>query len=198
MTDLAPWRPLLARALHRNRALPYARYFQLATVRANGRVANRTVVFRGFLPESNQLAMITDGRSAKIEQIQKTPWAEICWYFPKTREQFRLSGQLNCVDPNHPNPAWQKAYHEIWQNLSNAARQQFYWPAPGQPHDSELLDTDPPTETDDAPETFRLLVFESVEVDRLDLRPNPPSKLHSFHRYRLNDDGSWQIEFLTP
>lgn len=198
MTDLAPWRPLLARALHRNRTLPYARYFQLATVRANGRAANRTVVFRGFLPESNQLAMITDGRSAKIEQIQQTPWAEICWYFPKTREQFRLSGQLNCVDPNYPIPAWQKAYHETWRNLSDAARQQFYWPAPGQPRDSELLDADPPKETDDAPETFRLLVFESVEVDRLDLRPKPPSKLHSLHHYRLNDDGSWQIEFLTP
>jgi pyridoxamine 5'-phosphate oxidase len=48
MMTLAPWRSALARALHRNRALVYARYFQLATVRADGRPANRTVVFRGF------------------------------------------------------------------------------------------------------------------------------------------------------
>ncbi|NJL49732.1 MAG: pyridoxamine 5'-phosphate oxidase, partial [Leptolyngbyaceae cyanobacterium SM2_5_2] len=54
-TALAPWRSALGRALHRNRSRPYSRYFQLATVQTNGRPANRTVVFRGFLPDSNQL-----------------------------------------------------------------------------------------------------------------------------------------------
>jgi hypothetical protein len=55
---LAPWREPLARALHRNRSLAYSRYLQLATVRNNGRPANRTVVFRGFLENTNQLKMI--------------------------------------------------------------------------------------------------------------------------------------------
>ncbi|MEO8891182.1 MAG: pyridoxamine 5'-phosphate oxidase family protein, partial [Coleofasciculaceae cyanobacterium] len=88
------WRSLLARAIHHNRSLPYSRYFQLATIRADHRPANRTVVFRGFLDETDQLKMITDFRSAKVEQIQQQVWGEACWYFPKTREQFRLSGKL--------------------------------------------------------------------------------------------------------
>ncbi|MCA1991428.1 MAG: pyridoxamine 5'-phosphate oxidase family protein, partial [Coleofasciculus sp. S288] len=91
--SLAPWRSLLASALHKNRSLPYARYFQLATIRADGRPANRTVVFRGFLDSTNQLKIITDTRSQKAEQIDHQPWGEVCWYFPKTREQFRLLGQ---------------------------------------------------------------------------------------------------------
>ena len=76
--SLAPWRSLLSRALHQNRSLPYARYFQLATVRANGHPANRTVVFRGFLDDTNQLKIITDSRSQKIEQIAQQSWGEAC------------------------------------------------------------------------------------------------------------------------
>jgi hypothetical protein len=40
------WRALLQRSLDKNRSLAYARYLQLATVRPDGRPANRTVVFR--------------------------------------------------------------------------------------------------------------------------------------------------------
>lgn len=42
----APWRALVEKSLARNRALPNARYIQIATVRPDGRPANRTVVFR--------------------------------------------------------------------------------------------------------------------------------------------------------
>ncbi|MFM7406931.1 MAG: pyridoxamine 5'-phosphate oxidase family protein, partial [Cuspidothrix sp.] len=87
--SLAPWRSLISHALHRNRSLVYSRYVQLATVGENGLPANRTIVFRGFLEDTNQLKFITDIRSQKAEQISKQPAAEICWYFPNTREQFR-------------------------------------------------------------------------------------------------------------
>lgn len=33
--------------------MPYAKYFQIATVKPNGRPANRTVVFRGFLGKNH-------------------------------------------------------------------------------------------------------------------------------------------------
>ena len=89
--SLALWRSPLARALHRNRSLAFARYLQLATVRATGRPANRTVVFRGFLADTNQLKFITDISSQKAEEINLYPWGEICWYFPQTREQFRIA-----------------------------------------------------------------------------------------------------------
>jgi pyridoxamine 5'-phosphate oxidase len=56
---LAPWRSPLSRALHRDGSKPHSRYFQLATVQANGHPANRTVVFRGFLNDTNQLKIIT-------------------------------------------------------------------------------------------------------------------------------------------
>lgn len=193
MHSIAPWRSALARSLHLNRALADARYFQLATVSLNGRPANRTVVFRGFLLGSNLITAITDERSAKIDQIQHSPWAEICWYFPKTREQFRLSGRLNVVAQDHANLDWRKAYEQAWQNLSAAARAPFYGPSPGQPRPAEWM-LAAEARSEDVPNTFRLLVFEPQAVDHLDLRSHP----HDRHYYWLDPQEQWQREWLIP
>ncbi|WP_404786507.1 Npun_F5749 family FMN-dependent PPOX-type flavoprotein [Altericista sp. CCNU0014] len=191
---LAPWRPILARSLHRNRALAHAKYFQLATVRANGRPANRTVVFRGFLPDRDRIAIVTDRRSQKIPQIERNVWAEICWYFPKTREQFRLAGTIDIIDAAHPNEIWQKAFHRTWQNLSEAARAQFYEVAPGLPRASAQRPPEPDAAAGDIPEPFRLLVFESHDVDYLNLQTHPHERCH----YWLDRSRQWQTEWLTP
>jgi len=42
----APWRAIVEKSLAKNRVIPAARYIQIATVRPDGRPANRTVVFR--------------------------------------------------------------------------------------------------------------------------------------------------------
>ena len=41
-----PWKSMLQKALDANKQLPYGKFFQIATVRPNGRPACRTVVFR--------------------------------------------------------------------------------------------------------------------------------------------------------
>lgn len=115
--SLAPWRSLISRALHLNRSLVYARYFQLATVKKNGRPANRTVVFRGFWGETNKLKIITDSRSQKFTEIQEQSGGEICWYFPKTREQFRLSGEITLIGCNNYGQDFQQARQSTWQEF---------------------------------------------------------------------------------
>ena len=37
-----------------------------------------------------------------MEHLQKQPWAEVCWYFTESREQFRLGGDLIIVGEDHP------------------------------------------------------------------------------------------------
>jgi hypothetical protein len=39
--------------------MPYAKYFQIATVKPNGRPANRTVVFRGFVGKRQYTTITT-------------------------------------------------------------------------------------------------------------------------------------------
>ncbi|MEA5575746.1 Npun_F5749 family FMN-dependent PPOX-type flavoprotein [Anabaena sp. UHCC 0451] len=192
--SLAPWRSLITRALHKNRSLVYSRYLQLATVRENGLPANRTVVFRGFLEDTNQLKFITDIRSAKAEQISKQPAAEICWYFPNTREQFRISGNLILITANS-HPHLQPARMKMWQELSDAARLQFAWPDPG-----EMRVRTPEAFTPPAPdpiepvENFCLLLLEPTEVDHLELRGEPQNRTF----YQIDENQEWYYQEINP
>ncbi|HSM81116.1 MAG TPA: Npun_F5749 family FMN-dependent PPOX-type flavoprotein [Nodosilinea sp.] len=188
---LAPWRSPLARALHRNRSRPYSRYFQLATLTAAGRPANRTVVFRGWLPDSNTLTLVTDQRSAKVADIAAHPWAEACWYFTHTREQFRLAGPIQVV--NAGNASLAQARQTAWEALSDQARQQFYWPHPAQPRLAEA-DFSPRAVEAAPPPEFCLVLLTPQQVDHLELRGDPQTRT----LYEHLADGSWQAQSVNP
>ncbi|NJN49300.1 MAG: pyridoxamine 5'-phosphate oxidase [Alkalinema sp. RL_2_19] len=197
-TDLAPWRSPLGRALHRNRSLVYARYAQLATVQTDGRPANRTIVFRGFVDQAmpqaaNDLKFITDRRSEKITQLAQNPWGELCWYFPKTREQFRLAGQLHIIDAAHLDPAAQQLRRTTWHNLSDNARNSFAWPAPKQPRAAQSA-FEMTTLNSNAPiANFCLLLLSPTTVDHLELKGEPQNRC----LYSL-ESGHWKQRSVNP
>jgi PPOX class probable FMN-dependent enzyme len=193
--SLAPWRSLIARSLHLNRSLPNARYFQLATLTLEGKPANRTVVFRGFRDNSNDLQIITDARSEKISQIQANSGGEICWYFPKTREQFRLSGNITIISHQNPDLDSQKLRYHLWQALSDSARLQFAWPHPRQIRSNNPDDFAPLPPKDTEPlDNFCLLLFNPLSVDHLQLKGNPQNRT----LYTLDGLSNWQVETVNP
>ncbi len=61
-TAAAPWKEVLQKALKKNSNCRHSRYVQLATVRPDGRPANRTVVYRGFLLDTDVVTFVTDSR----------------------------------------------------------------------------------------------------------------------------------------
>ncbi len=192
--ELAPWRSPLSRAIHRNRAVPFSRYLQLATLRANGTPANRTVVFRGFLQETNRLMFISDRRSEKTAQIQQNPSAEACWYFTKTREQFRLSGQIVIITAETEQSDLSAARVQSWQKISDSARLQFAWPDPRADRaDNDAFSPKPP-DSETPPDTFTLLLLTANSVDHLELRGEPQSR----HLYQMTAAGTWQDSDVNP
>lgn len=189
----APWRAPLACALEGN-PQPNARYLQLATVRANGRPANRTVVFRDFLENTDQLKFVIDARSQKIDQIDYRSWAEACWYFPETREQFRINGSLTLVRVDHPDSALQQARQSTWQKLSDAARLQFSWPYPGKPRADSAAFEPPPLDPAEPSLHFCLLLLEPTQVDHLKLRGEPQNRwLYDYH-----GNQGWFAQEINP
>ena len=38
---------------------------------------------------------------AQVAEIAANPWAEVAWYFPTSREQYRISGTLQVVEEGH-------------------------------------------------------------------------------------------------
>lgn len=192
--DLAPWRSPLSRAIHRNRALAFSRFLQLATVRADGTPANRTVVFRGFLESTNQLMFVSDRRSEKTEQVQQNPNAEACWYFTKTREQFRLAGQLRLITVDTAPDDWTDARKRLWQKISDSAKLQFAWPQPKASRaNSEAFNPSAPDEHSPPP-TFSVLCLVVNAVDHLELRGEPQSRC----LYEKAADGQWQTVPVNP
>lgn len=194
--DIAPWRSPLSRALYRNRAQAFCRFLQLATVRADGTPANRTVVFRGFLENSNLLMFISDLRAEKTSQIEHQPHAEACWYFTKTREQFRIGGQLSVVTADTLEPLLLQARQQLWQRISDSARLQFAWPHPKAPR-SEDADFSPPAPDPQTPlPTFCLLLLNPYRVDQLSLRGAPQDRTI----YRRVDEGDekWVVSAVNP
>lgn len=209
LNELPPWRPYLAKALTQNRKQPDCRFFQLATIRQDGRPANRTVVFRGFF--DNALQIITDIRSEKIDQLRSNPQAEACWYFTKTREQFRLAGPIEII----PFDLSQNADHDVrldlWHRISPAAREQFSWPSPGalrHPQNAinssshgnitqDALSQD--SSSSQAPEsrppsTFSVLHLWPERVDHLMLRGTPQKRW----LYFKEPNGQWSISEVNP
>ncbi|MEL7330118.1 MAG: Npun_F5749 family FMN-dependent PPOX-type flavoprotein [Cyanobacteria bacterium J06559_1] len=199
---LAPWRSPLSRALHRNRAQPFARYLQLATVRPEGTPANRTIVFRGFLADTNQLMFICDRRSEKTDHILQNPAAEACWYFTKTREQFRLSGRLTLVtaEPDAAEQAGQQARHTVWQNISANAKIQFAWPHPKSPRADDDAFSPPAPDEQTPPPTFCLLLLTVHNVDHLALRGDPQNRtLYELTRETSTDVAQdWRTVRVNP
>ena len=195
--EIAPWRPALTHALQSNRHERHSRYFQLATVRLDGTPANRTVVFRGFLARTNQLQIITDRRSEKITELAKESQAEICWYFTKSREQFRLLGTLSIIDANQIEPSRQKAREKVWKELSDNARAQFSWPTPKAPktEDNSLFLNTLTLEEQTEPSAFFCLgLLQPTEVDHLQLKTTPQQR----HHYTYRPGQTWLTEAVNP
>ena len=188
------WVQDLEASLETNKADVHSRFLQLATVRhhENGshRPHVRWAVFRGFLDDglANAITIVTDARSDKVRDLRANPHAELGWYFVQSREQFRVEGTVRVVtdkeeeDGASPSsPSLAAARRRAWQGMSDAARLQFAWPAPGAPQPPEGLDpavflspSPPPPKGDEPPpETFVLLVVEPSRVDHLQLRPSP-------------------------
>jgi PPOX class probable FMN-dependent enzyme len=188
------WRPSLDLALHRNRQSPQVRFVQLATVRENGRPAVRTVVFRGFLGDTHRLTFATDMRSTKAVELELSPWAEACWYFHGTREQFRFTGTIVLVGVDNHDPALREARLEVWREMTDESRLAYTWPDPGRPREPLVPFATQAPDPDAPLPHFGLMVLEVREVDHLELHGNPQ------HRWKYCRDahGRWSGLEINP
>jgi pyridoxamine 5'-phosphate oxidase len=185
------WQLLVLAALASSDGDPTARFAQLATVDRDGSPYNRTVVIRAFRSETDELHVVTDVRSRKIEHLRERPRAALCWYLTASRQQFRFRGSVTLVDAAADGGA-QDLRRSTWAALSPRTLTQFAWPAPGTPKTAGILD--PPSPLDEPAETFVLLRIRPDVVDHLVLTSTP----HRRTFYRLDDTGHWHGHLVNP
>ena len=158
------------------------------------RLPNRCVSQHGG--DQNLLEMITDNRSDKVDEISKDPRGEICWYFSRSREQFRLSGLLSLTGAENNDQG--NRLHR-WSTLSDAAKAQFFWPSPGVGPAQTLPELVPEPERDGPdlsvpPETFLVMQLQVTRVDHLTLKGSPQTRVIS----TLSDQRQWSSQDVNP
>ncbi|KAL9229008.1 hypothetical protein vseg_004526 [Gypsophila vaccaria] len=193
---MTPWKQLLLHALQTNSHLKHSSFFQLATIGADGKPANRTVVFRGFQEESDKIQINTDLRSHKIKDIKHWPFAEICWYFTDSWEQFRINGFVDIIDGSSSDPLKLQQREKAWFASSLNSRLQYLGPDPGLPSITEDLPKDNRLDPSAGPvSSFCLLVLDPDEVDYLNLKTNMRA---GYRCSSLNGVKLWSTEKINP
>ena len=202
-------------SIAKSRKIKGGNYVQLATVEtdpATGRAQPRcrSVVFRGFIDDLPAapgpplaLKFITDARSSKVAQIAANSNSELVWWFSQTSEQYRVSGSLLLVGPAAPvGPAAERLSAERvarWKQLSDPAREQFFWQDPGKPF-SAAESAVPPGGRDaqggvlPPPEAFLLMLLQPREVAFLRLGDNFAQRCD----WEGPDKGGWSSRRVNP
>lgn len=182
------WHERLKKSIAKNKRDAHNRYFQLATIAADGTPRVRMVVFRGFSDDGLSLSIITDTRSQKMSELRSCSSVEIGWYFTHTREQYRFRCDTKiCAAADDAQDSLDKR-ERVWSALSEAAKEQFFWKKPGAPKG----DGEAPDVTTTPPDTFAVIVFEPRSVDHLVL-----AKQQTRTRSELGDAG-WSEQALNP
>ena len=154
------------------------RLVQLATVSQDNSPRVRTVVFRGWT-KFNEMIVISDNRSKKIEEIKSNNYVEICWFFPTSMCQFRLRGRLN-IDMSEDT-----TLH--WNLLDDQARSMWGWPTPGAPVSKDKYKL-----SKSQFDNFILLKIDISYVEQLIIKRSK----HIRKRWIRNKD--WIEEYINP
>ena len=169
------------------------------------------------------MKMITDKRSGKVHEATsenttttttttKTNVAEMVWWFAKSNEQYRVRGKLRFIGANVDTTTITKERQEEegegkmndyftierkqqWGNLSDMAREQFYWNDPGlvyegQPSSIPQGGRDIDGTVLPPPDNFLLMLLYPTRVDYLRLTDN----YHQIDEWRKNEQEEEQEE----
>lgn len=204
------WLVALRRCMAEGQHLVATSHVQAATVTPTGEPSVRTLAFRGFDAVDNEsLLFAVDERGDFVADVHHEPRTQICWYFPLSVEQFRLSCSVELIGAQSTSE--RGAFRtKMWASLSDEQRQPYVGLPPGTRF--EGVEGAVMTQVPDAgspPAHFVLAICRPLAVDHLILPPRPaPEKPrrtlqtlpNAARRFRCvrNSDGSWQTIQINP
>ena len=156
----------------------------LATVDEGPSARVRFVVCRRVDPDGT-LWVASDARSAKNAQLRRQAEAEVAFWLPGRREQYRLAGAVTILGAAEA--------LDLWLGLSDSARALFAWPEPGTPRDPDPSSFPAKLDAAGPPSaSFEALGLRPTRVGHLDLKPHP----HRRRRWESAD--AWVERTLNP
>eukprot|EP00532_Pseudo-nitzschia_australis_P006620 CAMPEP_0168163340 /NCGR_PEP_ID=MMETSP0139_2-20121125/322_1 /TAXON_ID=44445 /ORGANISM="Pseudo-nitzschia australis, Strain 10249 10 AB" /LENGTH=222 /DNA_ID=CAMNT_0008080225 /DNA_START=330 /DNA_END=998 /DNA_ORIENTATION=- len=205
------WRSLLEVSAAKSRKTRGSNYVQVSTVNKDGEPRCRTVVFRGFLNNSNLpedhpmssvnggqfdgkpcvMKMCTDLRSNKVDEVAHQPISEMVWWFSKTSEQYRIRGSLLLVGDESDDRELKIARKEMWGNLSDPARESFLddkspVPLGGRDEEGKVVPV---------PANFLLMLLDPMNVDYLRLTG---AQYRQIDQRQSQNGATWSSRSVRP
>lgn len=181
------WLQELRSSVDREFGVAAPRVMTLATVDRAGAPHARGIICRRIDDEGRVYAA-TDARTEKNAQLRGDPRAELVFWMPRIKVQFRLTGQTRII-------AWpedEPQRKSIWRELSDEARSLFFWPTPGVAADTDDAFAQAVSADVSPPKTFEILIVEPRQVDRLFLDSHP------YRRRVWRADTSWAGVDVNP
>ena len=180
---MPPWLSHISSAIRKEKNTNSSRWVQLATVDSNNSPRVRTVVFRGW-SDSYEMKILTDKRSQKYHELESNSNVEICWLFPKSKCQFRLSG-ISRTDFGTDTLCH-------WEKLNNKAKLMWSWPVPGNLYNNNKKDNLIATNNLEKSDNFILLKIDISNVEQLILS----KPIHIRRRWIRKNN--WLEERINP
>ena len=128
------------------------------------------------------MIIYTDRRSEKIRHLKSNPYAEILWFFLKTKSQYRFKGKISELIDN-------KNY---WDTLSEKSKSSWFWGAPVDKKKPNVQSSYEIKSNLPKSENFVVLNFEIDSVDLLKLE-QPVHK-----RYLWEKIKEWEKVEINP
>lgn len=116
---------MIQNSLKLNSEVIYSNFFQLASVDKNHLPQVRTVSFKGFY-NNEQIKVVTELKTNKVQEINDNECCQICWYFPLSREQYRISCKAKLVTATNQETALLAERLKTWEDLSEERKKSFF------------------------------------------------------------------------
>lgn len=116
---------MIQKSLKENSEVVYSNFLQLATVDKNNQPQVRTLSFKGIY-NNEQIKIITELKSHKVIEINNNDSCQICWYFPISREQYRISCKAKLVTATNQELELLEERKKTWEELSDERKNSYY------------------------------------------------------------------------
>tara|TARA_Y100001968_G_scaffold327479_1_gene372620 strand:- start:1475 stop:2017 length:543 start_codon:yes stop_codon:yes gene_type:complete len=180
---MPPWISHIVSAQRKESKYYSSRWVQLATIASNNTPRVRTVVFRGW-SDSYDMEIFTDKRSQKYQELLLNNNVEVCWYFNKSKCQFRFRGKTILVSDTN------KLSH--WNELNDNSKSIWGGERPGELYNFNKKDELITGNKIDFSDNFILLKINITHVDKLQILK--PEHI----RTRWVRESEWIEERINP
>jgi len=159
----------------------------LATVDRSGAPHARGIICRR-IDDDGRIYMGADARTEKNNELRGDRRAEVAFWMPKLRRQFRLTGETRIV----AFPEDETLRKSIWREMSDQTRSLYFWPTPGIAAGTDDAFAQAVSADVAPPRHFEVVILEPKRVDRLSLDSHP------YRRRVWRSDAKWSGVDVNP